>query len=791
MSDFLRLLISLSLSGGALTLLTALLNRILKDRLPRTFLYYLWLPVLVRFLLPVGTDWSLANRLVSPQKTVQEETASPEVTAPAITPSDPAMIIPNISQIPSIPDITDVTNTMDNTEPIVPVAPKQEKAAFRMPSLPAILTAVWALGVLLCIIWRFHCYRCFNRHLRKNKLPVNDWERELFRTLTAEKKTRPALRRSKTAQSPMLTGMLFPIIWLPKEPLDAVDLSYALRHELTHWYRHDLWLKWVAVLTACFHWFNPAAWYLIYALDRDCELSCDELVIRGFSKQERTGYGELLLHCAAGAPSASSLFVPFANQKRMMKERMQTIVRKNPDGKKARILLAVAAAAIILSGTALGAYAFQTETDSGTSEPADTRDQNGGEDNVNIDETDADTESEDDTDSSAPADNALDAYKEVLLGNATFYNTETGETDDIYSILDLDFKVSDEPMHFERFAVLDMDGDGTLEVIAVVDPYAQFSLILHWQDGTVYGELYYIRSLDTYVLKADGSFGFDSSAFEGGYARLLFIDGAFVYDEIFYMNESMNPADSVYMIDSEPVTKEEFEASVAKREELPDPVWYDFNENNIETLFFSITITQSPELWLTAENELQFPFDLATETYIPDRHVVPKEALQAATTESLLRAVKQYTAHFARYWLYNFPSYYLASAERFNAAGELEQRLDLAEVLLATYEEEDLEKEDEVVLEEILLAGNFVFDQTDEEMRERILAAVMKKEYLRRTGTDTADHPSGFLAYITEMKDTDASLWYAYIMEETTNASAKACLEDYEGSFYWPYISDL
>ena len=242
MSDYVRLLISLSLSGGALTLLTALLNRILKDRMPRTFLYYLWLLVLVRFLLPVGMDWSLVNRLVSPPKTIQEETAPPEVTAPAITPSDPAVIIPNISQTPSIPDTTDLTNTMNNAEPIVPAAPKQEKAAFQMPSLPAILTVVWALGVLFCIIWRFYCYRRFNRHLRKNKLPVNDWERELFRTLTAEKKTRPALRRSKTAQSPMLTGMLFPIIWLPEEPLDAVDLSYAQRHELTHWYRHDLWL---------------------------------------------------------------------------------------------------------------------------------------------------------------------------------------------------------------------------------------------------------------------------------------------------------------------------------------------------------------------------------------------------------------------------------------------------------------------------------------------------------------------------------------------------------------------
>ena len=199
--------------------------------------------------------------------------------------------------------------------------------------------------------------------------------------------------------------------------------------------------------------------------------------------------------------------------------------------------------------------------------------------------------------------------------------------------------------------------------------------------------------------------------------------------------------------------------------------------------------TYTAKEWLTAENELQFPFDLAVEKFWADRvrHVVPKEALQAVTTESLLRAVKQYTDHFTMYGFYNFPSDYLTFAERFNATGELQQRLDLTEVLLAVYEGEELENEDEVVLEEILLASNFVFEQADEEMRQQILEAVMKKVAMRHMGTDTAEVPSGFLAYITEMKDTDASLWYAYIMEDASNTSAKACLEDYESSFYWPF----
>ena len=58
-------------------------------------------------------------------------------------------------------------------------------------------------------------------------------------------------------------------------PADAVArreaLEALLSHELTHWRRHDLWVKRMAVAVSVLHWFNPAAWWLLERLDRACD----------------------------------------------------------------------------------------------------------------------------------------------------------------------------------------------------------------------------------------------------------------------------------------------------------------------------------------------------------------------------------------------------------------------------------------------------------------------------------------------------------------------------------------
>ena len=348
MDNLLCLVLSLSLSGGILVLFVALLNRLLRGKIPRAFLYCLWLLALARFLLPVGTSWSVTHRLVDAFREPRAQ-AAPSVGAPAPLP-------PTRGENPSV----------DPGEAYAPAAPERDRtpgpvlarpSVTSAPSAASVLTAAWGLGVLACLGWRLYSYHRLDRSLKEGELPVEDWELELYSGLIGERSAGPALRRSETARSPMLAGVLRTAIWLPAGSLDAAELSYALRHELTHWRRHDLTCKWAAALTACLHWFNPAVWYLLRAVDRDCELSCDETVVKEFPLRDRRAYGELLLRCAAGNAPTGALYTSFKTKKNMIKERLTVIMRKCPDGKKARALFAAAAVVVLLTGTVLGAYA--------------------------------------------------------------------------------------------------------------------------------------------------------------------------------------------------------------------------------------------------------------------------------------------------------------------------------------------------------------------------------------------------------------------------------------------------
>ena len=348
MSNFLCLLFSLSISGGILVLFVALLNRLLRGKMPRSFLRCLWLLVLARFLLPVGTSWSVTNRVLDAFRETQTQ------VAPSV--GIPTALGPTKEESPSTePDGSYVSAAPPLDEPPAPT--------WTMPPATTMLIVAWGSGVLAFLGWRLYGYHRLNRALIKGEMPVEDWELDLYSELTAEKRACPALRRSEAIRSPILTGVLRPVVWLPADSLAAVELSYALRHELTHWRRHDLYCKWAAALMACLHWFNPAVWYLLRALDRDCELSCDETVVKELSLRDRRVYGELLLRCAAGKAPTGALYTSLKTQKQVMRERLTVVMKKNPDSKKTSVLFAAAAAVVVLLGTMLGAYAVQGETE--------------------------------------------------------------------------------------------------------------------------------------------------------------------------------------------------------------------------------------------------------------------------------------------------------------------------------------------------------------------------------------------------------------------------------------------
>lgn len=241
----------------------------------------------------------------------------------------------------------------------------------------------------------------------------------------------------------------------------------------------------------------------------------------------------------------------------------------------------------------------------------------------------------------------------------------------------------------------------------------------------------------------------------------------------------------------------------------------EFEETIIEeSRSYQLFCTEAPDYVYSAEKWIQgdvlhYPDDIEKRVNLQwnetmASYYVPTEAIEKASTISVLEVVASWP--FSSYIFYNYPSDYIAyTRDMFNAADELWKRDNLAEIVLERYEQEtfmpicpyeDKEREEEykkeaygvdrrIVLEELILASNEVFEQMDDEMRARTLKAVEEKiSYRLDESYITSYSSSGFYAYVSELNKNGDSKWFTYIKENQEDSALIEKLSDFN-SWSW------
>ena len=94
-------------------------------------------------------------------------------------------------------------------------------------------------------------------------------------------------------------GLIHPVIYL-SSGLDPESRNVVLCHERVHLQRRDYLFKPVALLICCVHWFNPLVWLAFYLMNMDCEMSCDEKVVKLLGEESKKIYSYTLLEEASG-----------------------------------------------------------------------------------------------------------------------------------------------------------------------------------------------------------------------------------------------------------------------------------------------------------------------------------------------------------------------------------------------------------------------------------------------------------------------------------------------------------
>ena len=166
------------------------------------------------------------------------------------------------------------------------------------------------------------------------------------------------LYRCSGIHTPMLMGFHHPVILLPGKMPEG-SLEAALSHELTHLKRKDTGYMLILTAVRCVHWFNPLVWLMVRTARRDMELCCDYDLLNGQGEEARRAYGRAILDQIAGRDrGCSGLTTGFSGSKKEVFARFRAMMDTAPK-RKGRALLALAAAAIVLSGSLV---ACQAET---------------------------------------------------------------------------------------------------------------------------------------------------------------------------------------------------------------------------------------------------------------------------------------------------------------------------------------------------------------------------------------------------------------------------------------------
>ena len=346
MNEFVKILLSLSVSGTLLLLLILGLKPLYKNRFSRRWQYYIWLIVALRFLLP----WN-ALFPFTPDTTIVGSLFEKFDTA-AIT-----------NQIPTSTNVPVSVNPGDNNTAPIQTNREITDTAMREPfNIYVCLFFIWSALALVLFVRKITVYQGFIQYIKAGNKEVSDIKILNLLSDCEEKlniKTRVELSCNPLIASPMLIGLFHPTIILPARELENKELSYIFVHELTHYKQRDMFYKWLIQIIVCVHWFNPFVYLLEKEVNKSCELSCDEKVISILDTQEKRAYGDTLISfLKSNSLYKSSLAsVTLTEEAEQLKERLGAIMKFRKKSKVNIAITAIFTAAVCICFFVSGVYA--------------------------------------------------------------------------------------------------------------------------------------------------------------------------------------------------------------------------------------------------------------------------------------------------------------------------------------------------------------------------------------------------------------------------------------------------
>ena len=340
MSEFIKILLSLSVSGALLLLLILGLKPLYKNKFSKRWQYYIWIVVALRFLLPFTPDTTIIGSLFEKFDTT------------AIT-----------NEIPTNPNVPVPADTGNSKAEPIQTNREITTAAMREPVDKYVcLFFIWSALALVLFVRKVTVYQGFIQYIKAGNKEVSDIKILNLLSDCEEKlkiKTRVELSCNPLIASPMLIGFFRPRIILPVGEWEDKELSYIFVHELIHYKQGDMFYKWLIQIVVCVHWFNPFVYLLEKEVNKSCELSCDEKVISILNEKAKREYGDTLISFlkSNNLYKSSLASVTLTEGAEQLKERLGAIMKFREKSKAIIAITAIFTAAVCVCFFVTGAYA--------------------------------------------------------------------------------------------------------------------------------------------------------------------------------------------------------------------------------------------------------------------------------------------------------------------------------------------------------------------------------------------------------------------------------------------------
>lgn len=223
------------------------------------------------------------------------------------------------------------------------------------------LALVWVMGSICFLLAHIGFYLFHIRFLKKSaESGLGPEQSILLEQVRKDMHIRRDIpvRISSHAEGPMILGLFRPVLILPQMKLTQQQLTFIFRHELAHYRRHDLLMKWLFLFAQSVHWFNPLVHILAKKANLDLENACDDTVLKGKSRLYRKEYGTVLLEVLTEQSHRVPLSTGFSGKKKEMVRRFQNIVHPSPK-RNGHVLIGCIAVALVLLTSSLNPASAQ------------------------------------------------------------------------------------------------------------------------------------------------------------------------------------------------------------------------------------------------------------------------------------------------------------------------------------------------------------------------------------------------------------------------------------------------